>query len=80
MIDEATRREWAANLKARRTQLELTQEQLAQHLGVRQPVISHWENGQRAPRDEWKIELARHLRIDVRTLFPLIVRETEDVA
>lgn len=75
MIDEATRREWAANLKARRQALGFTQEELAALLEVRQPVISHWESGKRAPRDEFKLKLAQHLRIDARTLFPLIVRE-----
>ena len=43
-----------AELKARREQLNLTQEQLAAALKVRQPHISRWECGRITPmRSAW---------------------------
>ncbi len=43
--------EWdAAKIKALRDHLGLTQQQLAEELGVRQQTISEWEVGVYAPR------------------------------
>jgi DNA-binding transcriptional regulator YiaG len=43
--------EWdAAKIKALREHLGLTQQQLAEELGVRQQTISEWEVGVYAPR------------------------------
>lgn len=35
----------ATELRARREKADLSQHELAERLGVNQPVISHWENG-----------------------------------
>ena len=42
---------WDARaVKGLRRHLSMTQEQLAQEIGVRQQTISEWETGQYAPR------------------------------
>jgi DNA-binding XRE family transcriptional regulator len=40
----------AASVRGLRRQLQLTQEQLAEALGVRQQTVSEWETGTHAPR------------------------------
>lgn len=43
--------EWdAGRIKALREHLKMTQQQMADELGVRQQTISEWEVGQYAPR------------------------------
>lgn len=46
-----TRRRWdAARVRALRGALKLTQQQLAEELGVRQQTVSEWETGAYQPR------------------------------
>jgi putative transcriptional regulator len=40
----------AGNVRALRGHLEMTQEELAKELNVRQQTVSEWETGQYAPR------------------------------
>lgn len=57
-----------AVIRNRRKELELTQEQLADALGVSVPAVSKWENGFTCPDIGLLPPLARMLRIDVNTL------------
>lgn len=61
---------WGANLRARRTQLGLTQVQVAQVAGVTQQAIGHFESGQFVPLDRTKVALARALGTTPGELFP----------
>jgi DNA-binding XRE family transcriptional regulator len=39
---------------------------------VRQSTVHRWETGAMEPRRRYKVQLARALHLDVRTLFPLL--------
>ena len=65
---------WGANIRRGRENLHLTQEQLAERLGVRQGTLSRWEGGRRGLRDRDKVRLAEVLDQDVAQLFPLTRR------
>ena len=69
-VDE-TLRLWGANIRQRRKLLGLTQYQLAEAMGVRQPTVFRWEKGQMEPRRHHKAKLARVLGLDVQLLFPI---------
>lgn len=73
VVDEATLAEWGRNIRDRRLACGFDRYDLADALEVRYGAVWRWENGERAPRDHMKIKIARVLRTDVRTLFPLIV-------
>ncbi|MBR3134975.1 helix-turn-helix transcriptional regulator, partial [Candidatus Saccharibacteria bacterium] len=56
----------ADNIKYYRNQSELSQEKLAELLGVNRGTIVNWEKGNSAP-DAWQIEdLAKIFRIEVK--------------
>lgn len=55
-------------IKARRRELGMTQERLAQLLGVSGPAVSKWEQGASYPDVTLLPALARALRIDLNTL------------
>lgn len=48
-------------IKARREALGLTQNQLADQIGVTQTAVNYWETGKRIPRGENLLQLARIL-------------------
>ena len=52
-----------------RKQLGLTQEQVAEYLGVSTPAVSKWETGQTCPDITLLPRLARLLKTDLNTLF-----------
>lgn len=54
--------------RKRREELGLTQEQLAEQLGIWQGSFSKWESGQREPRSDQLKAWARALQIDVADL------------
>ena len=56
-------------IQEKRRELGLTQEQLAQYLGVSTPAVSKWEKGITCPDIAILPSLARLLRIDLNTLF-----------
>lgn len=64
-------RQWGVNVRAARTIKGLSQQDLANLVGVRQSSIARWETGVVGPSDNHKIALARALGQDVRMLFPL---------
>lgn len=69
---EELARQWGGNIERGRTLLGLTQSQLAELVGVSQPSVAKWESGENVPRDHHKVKIARVLRQDVRSLFPLV--------
>lgn len=69
-VDE-TLRLWGENIRRRREALKLSQDQLADLVGVRTPTVWRWEKGLMEPRREMKSKLAGVLRQDVLALFPL---------
>ncbi|MFP5319589.1 MAG: helix-turn-helix domain-containing protein [Acidimicrobiia bacterium] len=61
---------WGRRLKARRSELGLTQERLAEICSIEQSTISRIERGQVCPRDNVKWRLAGALGQTVEQLFP----------
>lgn len=57
------------NIKARRRELGMTQEQVASALGVTAPAVSKWEQGATCPDVTLLPALARLLKTDVNALF-----------
>jgi transcriptional regulator with XRE-family HTH domain len=55
----------ATNIRSARVAADLTQAQLAAHLGIESMAISKWERGRHAPSDGNLIALAECLRRDV---------------
>ena len=56
-------------IQEKRRELGMTQEQLAQYLGVSTPAVSKWEKGITCPDIAILPSLARLLKIDLNTLF-----------
>lgn len=56
-------------IQEKRRELGLTQEQIAQYLGVTTPAVSKWEKGITCPDIALLPPLARLLKIDLNTLF-----------
>lgn len=63
--------EWGRNLRARRTELSLSLQGVADRVGVSRQTVSQWERGAQPPSDEHKLEVADALGTDARELFPL---------
>ena len=55
-------------IQQRRKQLNMTQEQLAAHLGITAPAVNKWEKGLTCPDISLLAPLARLLKIDLNTL------------
>ncbi len=58
-------------IKERRIDQGLTQEQVAESLGVSTPAVNKWEKGISYPDITILPALARLLRVDLNTLLPL---------
>lgn len=56
-------------IQKKRKELGLTQEQVAEYLGVSVPAVSKWEKGSTSPDISLLAPLARLLKIDLNTLF-----------
>ena len=59
---------WQKNLRQLRLRAGLTEQALANHLGVTYHAIQAWEKGQRAVRKEWISKLAAALDCDAAEL------------
>jgi transcriptional regulator with XRE-family HTH domain len=55
--------EFSRRLKKLRTEMKLTQKQLAEQIGVQNSIISFYENGDRLPSPEIIIKLAAVLHV-----------------
>src|SRR5258708_34898885 len=68
-----TRGTFGAVLKGFRTQRELTQQKLAEKLGVRRNTIGSWERGDFLPQSKGVVlELAKHLHLDDEEIHQLL--------
>lgn len=56
-------------IQEKRRELGMTQEQVAEHMGVSIPAVSKWETGQTCPDTTLLPRLARLLKVDLNTLF-----------
>lgn len=63
------KRKWGANMRLQRKLVGMSQEALADAVGVKQSAVSRWESGETAPSVENQLAIARALRIDARVLF-----------
>ena len=52
-----------------REQQGLTQQQLAEVVGLSQGMIAHIESGKRSPSWKFRVKLARHFNVSVEWLF-----------
>ena len=66
-------------LRQRRLALRLTQEQLAQRLGVSAPAVNKWERNNSYPDITLLPQLARLLEVDLNTLLSFQEELTEEV-
>lgn len=69
-MDE-TLRSWGANVARFRKQFGMTQQALADEVGVGQATIARWEAGGSEPKRRHKVILAEVFHTDVVVLFPL---------
>ena len=53
------------NIKSRREELKLSQEYIAEQLGVSRQAIAKWEGGQSSPNSENLIKLANLLSVPI---------------
>lgn len=60
----------AESIKQRRERAGLSQEQLAEEMGVSSGTIYHWENGNASPKWNQVPALAAALGVKVHTLLP----------
>jgi len=68
---------FGAVVRARRRQLELTQEELARRIGTSVPYVGHLETEKRHPSEKIVTKLAEALGLDPRELFFLANPGTE---
>lgn len=61
-------------IQERRKALGLTQEQVAEYLGITTPAVNKWEKGSTCPDIALLPPLARLLKIDLNTLFGFFTR------
>lgn len=64
------RKLWGRNIAGARQRKGMSQERLARTLDVSNQVVSRWERGVYAPRDQTRIRLAEILGVPVSALFP----------
>jgi len=67
---------FGARLRRARTEVPLTQTELAFLLKVAQTTVSAWERGIAVPRDELRPKIARVVRCPISVLFELPSDET----
>lgn len=79
MMKEQPPRSFGEMVRQARTTLGITQAELAERLGVRQPAVSAWERGTAYPSAELYLPLAGVLEVDVATLLAGIGIEPEAV-
>lgn len=66
---EEYRRIWGRRIRAHREAIGMSQRKLSIALGIDQGMISRWEHGHSAPRDENRIQLAAILGVTPDELF-----------
>lgn len=59
----------ARNIRAERSRVGMTQDQLAERLGLTRSAVSLWERGQREPGLDYLVPICQALGIDLADLF-----------
>lgn len=70
------RKSFGNRIRAIRYERKLTQEQFAEHVGISVDFLSLIERGINAPSFETIEQMAKHLRVPVKTLFDFEKRQT----
>jgi transcriptional regulator with XRE-family HTH domain len=60
---------WGRNVREQRIALGMSQQRLADKVGVDQSLVSYWEHGHKAPSVERQLAIARALGVAPRVLF-----------
>jgi transcriptional regulator with XRE-family HTH domain len=60
---------WGRNILQQRTACGLSQQRLADAVGVRQAAVAQWESGTTAPSLTNQVRIGRALHVDPRILF-----------
>jgi transcriptional regulator with XRE-family HTH domain len=68
-METASVQRFGSVIRARRRQLDLTQEELARRTRTSVPYIGHLETGKRHPSEKMVLKLAEVLGLDARELF-----------
>lgn len=63
------RRQWGTAIKVQREAMEMTQQQLADEVGVTNQAVASWEVGKSAPRPHLQPAIARALGVAWAVLF-----------
>lgn len=63
------RRTWGRAIKAQREAIGMTQQELADAVGVTNQAVATWENGKSAPRPHLQADIARALGVAWAVLF-----------
>lgn len=66
---EDVKRRWGIAIRQQREYCGMTQQKLADAIGVDQTSVSSWERGLKAPGLDNQLAIAKALRIDARLLF-----------
>lgn len=56
-------------IRSLREELGISREQFCNEVGITLSAVSMYENGQRIPRDEIKVKIARVLKTSIEALF-----------
>lgn len=76
-VDRELAEFYGERVRKARERLKVTQEELANYLGVSKSHMSKMESGNRIFTDSMKIRVAQALNIKVGTLFP--IRQLQDI-
>lgn len=74
---ERQRQHWGGKIREQRELVGLSQEALAEQVGVRQSAVSMWEIGASSPSPLHRRQVADALRISPEVLFPHLPLDQE---
>lgn len=63
------KKEVGRRLRSKRLEAKKDQSEVAKAIGISPAAVGMYERGERVPRDETKIELAKFYGVDVQSLF-----------
>lgn len=70
---------FAENLKYLREKNKMSQEKLAEKLGVELGAISHWENKRREPKMEMVLKIANFFNVNENIIFKDLRKENSNI-
>lgn len=69
IVGDPTLAKWGRNIALLRERMGLSQQELAEAIGVRYPTVWRWEHGKMEPRRHHKAAIAAELNTAVEVLF-----------